>query len=268
MSDDLNRSLAPITVAGWAAIEAEAQGTLTAWLAARKLVDFTGPVGWQVSSVNLGRTAPIDLGPGAVTGQLRQLLPMVELRVPFSLSREELATVDRGNSSPDLAPLVKAARVMAGAEDRLVFDGHGDAGIWGVGGGGGNDTVQLGQSAEDLLAGFADAVGQLRRRGVEGPYAAAVGPDLHDRLQGAATGGRSALEMVRRTLGGPVIWAPTLGATALVLSRRGGDFEMTVGRDLSIGYQHHSATKVMLYLEQSLTFRALDPDAAVRLVSV
>ena len=65
-----------------------------------------------------------------------------------------------------------------------------------------------------------------------------------------------------------MVWAPTLGATALVLSRRGGDFELVVGRDLSIGYTHHSATKVQLYLEQSLTFRALDDAAAVRLVAV
>ena len=268
MSDDLNRGLAPITAAGWAAIEAEARGTLQAWLAGRKLVDFTGPLGWTASSVNLGRVAPMDLGPGSVQGQLRQVLPLVELKVDFSLSRDELGTVDRGNTAPDLAPLVTAARAMAGAEDRLIFDGHGDAGIWGVGGGGENDTVQLEDDPDALIAGFADAVSQLRRRGVQGPYAAAVGPDLHERLQAGTSGGRTLLDLVQRTLGGRVVWAPTLGSTALVLSRRGGDFELTVGRDLSLGYTNHTATKVQLYLQQSLTFRALDPDAAVRLVAV
>lgn len=268
MSDDLKRGLAPITAAGWAAIDDAARGTLKAWLAARRLVDFTGPLGWKASSVNLGRTVPMDLGPGDVRANLRQVLPMVELRVNFGLSREELDTVDRGNSAPDLGPLVKAARAMAGAEDRLVFDGHGDAGIWGVGGGGENDTVQLGTDASDLLGGFAYAVSQLRRRGVAGPFAAAVGPELHARLLATPIDGRTAFDVVGGVIGGDVVWAPTLGDTALVLSRRGGDFEMIVGRDLSIGYQNHSSTKVMLYLEQSLTFRALDPDAAVRLVSV
>jgi uncharacterized linocin/CFP29 family protein len=49
----------------------------------------------------------------------------------------------------------------------------------------------------------------------------------------------------------------------VVLSTRGGDFELVVGRDLSIGYTGHDATKVNLYLLESLTFRALSPEAAI-----
>ena len=55
----LLRSHGPITEAGWDAIDSEARRQLVAALAARKLVDFSGPHGWQHSSVNLGRTAPL-----------------------------------------------------------------------------------------------------------------------------------------------------------------------------------------------------------------
>ena len=51
-----------------------------------------------------------------------------------------------------------------------------------------------------------------------------------------------------------------------MLSIRGGDFELTVGRDLSVGYVSHTDSVVRLYLTESMTFRVLTPEAAVALV--
>jgi uncharacterized linocin/CFP29 family protein len=59
-----------------------------------------------------------------------------------------------------------------------------------------------------------------------------------------------------------VVWTPGVDG-AVVLSTRGGDFELVIGRDLSIGYSGHDATTVNLYLVESLTFRVLSPEAAV-----
>jgi uncharacterized linocin/CFP29 family protein len=70
---------------------------------------------------------------------------------------------------------------------------------------------------------------------------------------------------VRQLLDGPLVWAPAVNG-AVVLSLRGGDFELTVGQDLSIGYLTHSDTTVQLYLQDTLAFRALAPEAAVPLV--
>jgi uncharacterized linocin/CFP29 family protein len=50
-----------------------------------------------------------------------------------------------------------------------------------------------------------------------------------------------------------------------VLSQRGGDFELTIGQDFSIGYLSSDATSVSLYLEESLSFRINTPGAAVHL---
>jgi uncharacterized linocin/CFP29 family protein len=65
-------------------------------------------------------------------------------------------------------------------------------------------------------------------------------------------------------LDGPVVWAPAVDG-AIVVSQRGGDFELVVGQDISIGYTDHDAESVSLYLEESLTFRVDSPEAAVRL---
>lgn len=54
----------------------------------------------------------------------------------------------------------------------------------------------------------------------------------------------------------------------MVLSLRGGDFELVLGRDVSLGYDSHDADDVRLYLEESVTFRLPGPEAAVVLEPV
>jgi uncharacterized linocin/CFP29 family protein len=69
---------------------------------------------------------------------------------------------------------------------------------------------------------------------------------------------------VRDLIDGPLVWAPGLDG-AVVLSMRGGDFQLTVGQDFSIGYLDHDAERVRLYIEESFTFWLQTPEAAVPL---
>ena len=52
---------------------------------------------------------------------------------------------------------------------------------------------------------------------------------------------------------------------AVILSQRGGDFDLTIGQDYSIGYLTSDATTVQLYIEESLAFHINTPEAAVHL---
>ena len=82
----LRRNVAPISDKGWEEIEGEAREVLEINLAGRRLVDFTGPLGWETAAVNLGRTNPVDAPPvEGVRASLRRSLPMVELESSFSL---------------------------------------------------------------------------------------------------------------------------------------------------------------------------------------
>jgi uncharacterized linocin/CFP29 family protein len=47
------------------------------------------------------------------------------------------------------------------------------------------------------------------------------------------------------------------------MATRGGDYEITVGQDLSIGYAVHDRENVELYLTESFTFRVLEEKAAI-----
>src|ERR1700744_5056269 len=119
----LFRNKAPITPAGWEEIENEAKRTLRALLAARRVVDFRGPKGWSASDVELGRADPIESPPGSsdVQSRLRRIQPLVELRIPFDVSRAELDAIDRGARDPDLDAVTAAAREIAIPEDRSIF---------------------------------------------------------------------------------------------------------------------------------------------------
>jgi uncharacterized linocin/CFP29 family protein len=260
--------MAPISSAAWSEIESEAKRTLQAMLAARKLVDFEGPLGWQASAVSLGRAEAVGESPQAgVEARLRQVQPLVELRVPFELSREELEAVARGAEDLDLDPVREAARSAALAEDRAIFHGYPAAGIGGIVPAAARSRCAITEDYTAYLGSVAEALYKLRNAGVGGPYAIALGPRCFTGLSKTMLGGFPAIDQLKRLLDGPIVSAPAVDG-AVVMSLRGGDFELTVGQDFSIGYLEHDATTVRLYLQESMTFRVLSPEAAVPLAYV
>jgi uncharacterized linocin/CFP29 family protein len=264
---DLRRELAPISTVAWKAIDAEASAHLKVILAARRIVDFTGPVGWTVSAVELGRTQPLAKPPReGVSAALRRVQRLVELRACFELSRRELDAIERGAKDVDLDPLRHAARAIGVAEDKIIFHGYPEAEIQGIFDACASASLTLTRDYEKYPLVVSEALSKLRTAGVGGPYALALGPDCYQGLTATVTpAGFPVLKHVERLIDGPVFWAPGIQG-ALLASLRGGDLELIIGRDLSIGYEEHTATTVRFYLEESMTFRVLSEEAAVPLV--
>jgi uncharacterized linocin/CFP29 family protein len=258
----LYRELAPITGEAWDVIDAEARARLTTFLAARKLVDFSGPHGWTTSAYNLGRVTPLADPAPDVAGLARQVQPLVELRTDFDLSRAVVDSIARGAPDPDLDPVVDAARRMAFAEDNAVFNGYAAGAIQGICEASPHPAIPMPDDFDRFPTAAAQAIGILREAGVSGPYAIALGPGPYTGLTETSYGGYPVLNHVRLLLEGPVVWAPAVEC-AVVLSVRGGDFELMSGQDLSIGYVTHDADTVRLSLQESFTFRSLTPEAAV-----
>ncbi len=263
--DHLLRELAPIPAAAWSEIESEARSRLTPHLAARRLVDFRGPHGWTYSATNLGRVQRVAAAGDGVELRARQVLPVVEARVPFQVSRVEIEAVERGALDADWGDLERAARQAALVENRSVFSGWAEAGLTGIVEASSHDPLPFGADAQSYPSVVARAVDQLRRDGIDGPYALAIGPEGYTRIvETTENGGYLLLDHLRRILDGPVTWAPGVEG-AIVLSQRGGDFLLDVGEDIAIGYASHDADSVTLYLEETFTFRVVEPGAAVPL---
>jgi len=260
----LHRDLAPVSADAWAAIETEVRRALTTFLTARRLVDFNGPHGYAMSALDLGRTAPAHEVPGeSVSVAVRESQPLVELRRPFEIAWEELDAVDRGATSIDLAPAVAAARSIALVEDGLVFHGMDAAAIHGISSESVHAPVAAGGNASAVPPAVARALTTLQRAGVEGPYAVAMGTPCYTRVVEGTDDGYPVLKHLRLVLdGGLPIHAPALDG-AVVVSLRGGDFELVVGEDLALGYAGRNETGVTFFIEETMLFRVNGPEAAV-----
>jgi uncharacterized linocin/CFP29 family protein len=261
----LLRSLAPISDTAWKELDGEARKRLAPALAARKLVDFSGPHGWDYSATNIGRVVALESAPcDGVTGAQRRVLPLVELRAHFELALSELRDIDRGADDADLEPLDRAAHQIAVAENTAVFHGW-EGVIEGIAEASPHKGITLGNQPDAYRRPVAAAVERLLHCGISGPYGLALGGEEYQRVvEGAEHGGYPLLEHLRNILDGPIIWAPGVDG-AVVVSLRGGDFVFESGEDLSIGYDGHDAATVRLYLEESFSFHVATPEAAVPL---
>ncbi|HEX3947530.1 MAG TPA: family 1 encapsulin nanocompartment shell protein [Acidimicrobiales bacterium] len=259
----LLRSHAPITEEGWGELDEEARERLVPALAARKLVDFSGPRGWQYSATNLGRTQTVPASAEGLRARQRKVLPLVELRAEFAIAREELLDADRGAADIELGALDGAVRNIALAENVAVFHGWPAAGITGISQASPHEALELGTGYADYPGRVAKAVQTLLTDGISGPYGLALGPDGYTGVvETTEHGGLVVFDHLHQILDGPIVWAPGVEG-AVVVSLRGGDFLFESGQDLSIGYDHHDADQVFLYLEESFSFRVATPEAAV-----
>jgi uncharacterized linocin/CFP29 family protein len=262
----LLRELAPISDDAWEQIDAEARRSLKHFLAARRLIDFTGPLGWDSSAIGLGRIDRIAEPPAeGVDAARRNVLPMIEFRSPFSLASGELAAAERGANDLDLSAVIAASRSAALAEDGALFHGYGPGGINGIIPSSPHQAIAIGDDYAIYPKHVAKAVALLRETGIAGPYAIAVGARCFTGvIETTEHGGYPVFEHLRNILGGEVIWAPAVDG-AVIVSQRGGDYEISVGQDLSIGYSLAGADSVELYIEESFAFHINTPEAAVHL---
>jgi uncharacterized linocin/CFP29 family protein len=264
--NNLYRELAPVSASAWAGIEEEAKRTFARHAAARKAVDVTGPDGLALAGMGTGHVTTIDPPAGGVTASLRDWRPVVELRVPFTLSRSQIDSVERGALDPDWQPVKDAAKKIAFAEDQAVFDGYAAAQITGVRQSSSNPALALPGEVRDYPDVVSKSVSQLRLAGVGGPYSLLLSADAWTAVSETSDHGYPIREHLARVLDGDIIWAPAIDG-ALLLSARGGDYELRLGQDLSIGYQSHDADSVHLYFTESFTFAAYTTEASVPITS-
>ena len=260
--NNLHRELAPISDKAWAQVEQEASRTLKRHLAARRVVDVLGPKGLELSAIGTGHLHQIQAPSDGIQAAQREAKALVELRVPFELTRQAIDDVERGATDSDWSSVKEAARKIAFAEDRSVFDGYPAAGIQGIREGNSNPAVALPSNVKDYPGAVAQAVSQLRLAGVNGPYALVLGARAYTAASGVSDEGYPVFHHIERVVDGGIIWAPGIEG-GFVVTTRSGDFELDIGQDISIGYRSHSSTVVELYFQETFTFRLLTTEAAV-----
>ena len=264
--NNLYRELAPINEGAWSQIEEEAARTLKRYLAARRVVDVKGPGGSMLSAVGTGHLTNVEAPAEGIIARQREVKALVELRVPFQLDRQAIDDVERGANDSDWQPLKDAAKRIAFAEDRAIFEGYAAASIEGIRKSSSNSPMTLPQDVVHYPDVIAEALSQLRLAGVNGPYSVLLGADAYTALSEASDHGYPVIQHIQRLVNEEIVWAPAIDG-AFVLTKRGGDFELHLGQDVSIGYLSHTDKVVSLYLQESLTFLMLTSEASVAIAA-
>jgi uncharacterized linocin/CFP29 family protein len=259
--DILRKSMAPICDKAWEEIYDTAKEVLSSVLSARKFVDVDGPRGWDFPALSLGR---VDV-PGGQNGEVQygihQVLPLIETRVPFELNIWELDNIARGAKDIDLDNMEEAARKLARFEEDAIYNGFKAGNIKGIKDCSDHEALTLPDDDDEIIGVISEAIAKLKTASVEGPYSLVLNTEQWQRFNSSGKG-YPLRKRVESLLGGSIIMAPYID-NAYLVSERGGDFEMVIGQDISIGYESHNQKSVQLYFTESFTFQCVDPAAVV-----
>lgn len=262
--NNLYRDLAPVTDVAWAQIEQEAARTFKRHIAGRRVVDVTGPGGPTAAALGTGHLRDVASPADGVITHLRDSKPLVRLRVPFTVTREDVDDVERGAQDSNWDPVKSAAKRLAFSEDRAIFEGYAAASIEGIRSASSNPALALPDDPLGIPDVISQALSELRLAGVDGPYAVLLSASVYTKVSETSDHGYPIREHLNRLVDGEIIWAPAIDG-AFVLSTRGGDFDLHLGTDVAIGYLSHDAENLQLYLQETMTFQCYTAEASVAL---
>ncbi|MGY4648334.1 family 1 encapsulin nanocompartment shell protein [Mycobacterium sp. URHB0021] len=264
--NNLYRELAPVTDAAWQEIETEATRTFKRHIAGRRVVDVSDAGGPVTAAISTGHLTDVAAPSDGVIAHLRAAKPLVRLRVPFTVTRDAIDDVERGSQDSDWDSVKEAAQKLAFVEDRAIFEGYPAASIEGIRACSSNPALALPDDPREIPDVMAQALSELRLAGVDGPYCVLLSAEVYTKVSETTEHGYPIREHLSRLVDGEIIWAPAIDG-AFVLSTRGGDFDLQLGTDVSIGYLSHDAETVQLYLEETMTFLCYTAEASVALTA-
>ena len=193
---------------------------------------------------------------------VNRVLPLVESRAVFELDIWELDNISRGAKDPELAPLDLAAREIALFEEKAVYSGLAATGIEGLSSARGSTSPLESEDPRGIVKAISEAVFILKEKAVEGPYAFVASPALWRIVYGGVPGYPTSKHVTN--LVDQVILSTQ--DDSYVVSTRGGDLELVLGQDFSLGFEERNGDKVRLFLAESFTFRVISPEAVVQIV--
>ena len=254
------KNMAPITEAAWKEITEQTSRILNIYLTARKFVDIEGPAGLEQGGVSTGRLIlPKNNSQDGVNFGIREVVPFVEIRKPFELEIWELDNLSRGAKDVNLKSLENAAKEIALIEDKAIYTGFEEANIKGLEKSASRKKIAFPNDPNDFLKRIGAEVIELQKDGVEGPYTLVLNDKKWQELINLAKG-YPILKQLEDIIKGRIIINHSIEHSYLV-AERGGDFELSLGQDISIGYDSHTNENVKLYFTESFTFRVLSPEA-------
>lgn len=258
--DILRRESAQLSDRVWKELDRPAVTAAKNVMTARRIATFDGPRGWDYIATPLGTMKACETQEGKAVVCVPEVALLAQLRADFSLAWSTVEAFERGGPALDTAAAEDAAREVGLAEDRLAYSGNP------VGTGfleeADSPRIRLGSWSDPahVLADLVRAVETLDRLAVPGPYEAVLSPDRYYAYLAAANRGYPVTRHTRAIIA-DVHRSLVMQNGGALFSTRGGDFILTVGGDLAVGYRSHDRDALHLFCVETLAPQTLSPDA-------
>lgn len=260
--DILKRNLSPLTENAWEEIDDQARLIIKGNLSTRSAADISGPHGWEFGAVPTGRIQLADKPAEGVPYGIREVLPLVEIRIPFTLDLREMDSISRGLKDPDLDAVDEAGRKAAIFEEKAVYYGFKPGQIEGIAQASPHKPLSLTKNASEYPEIIEEGLVTIEGEGIGGPFDLVLGNTPYQTVMAGDERGFPLKKRIEDIIRGDLRWSPVVKGGVL-MSRRGGDYLLTLGQDFSIGYTNHTSDTVELYITESMTFQVLEPAAAI-----
>ena len=255
------KTLEPIPREAWDEIKEAAIDVLKSALSARKVIELEGPKGMDHPAVSLGRLDIVEGKQKGVRHGIHRILPMIELRSPFTLDIEEVETIARGARDADLDPVEQAAANLAKSEDTIIYQGYKKAGIPGIVSSTENEKIKWPDQLQDIPAAIIRGILTLQNQHIDGPYSLILDSDKWARIH-TMTGNYPLKKQIEEVIDGQICLNKNTG-DSMIITERADDFSMTLGKDISLGYDYQDQEKLHLFLMESFTFFVAEPRACI-----
>ena len=258
--DILRRDSARLSDRVWKELDEAAATAARHVMTARRIATFDGPRGWDYIATPLGTMKACETHEGKAIICVPEIALLAQIRADFGLPWSAIEAFERGGPALDTAPAEDAAREVGLAEDRVAYAGQ----PVGTGFLEGDESprFRLGDWSDParVLADVLGAVETLDRLAVPGPYEAVLSPERYYAYLAAANRGYPVTRHAKGIVA-DVHRSLVMQDGGALFSMRGGDFILTVGGDLAVGYRSHDRDALHLFCVETLAPQTLSPDA-------
>lgn len=262
MENILMRHDAPLTPEQWRLIDATVNEVVNRMVVGRQILDLYGPLGFGAYTVPLYTYSSPEAEP--VRATVSRQLPLSTLMKDFIITAKDLELMNTGQPF-DTAPIAAAATQVALAEDKLIFDGNTDEGVPGLFTAAGRQTLALGDWNKEgqALADVASATAMLISAGFYPPYAVAMHPLLHAKLQ-RVYGKRGILEseLLEQQATAGIFASPAVAEDkVLIIAAQVQYVDLAVGLDIATGFVETTNLEHHFRIMETLALRIKQPGA-------
>lgn len=259
----LKKTTAPLSDIVWAEMQQQASEVFKNDLTARSFLDIEEPEELKSDGVSTGNLIlPRDGMKNGIDYARKEILPFVEVKKHFQLSREEVRNLEKGYENVSLQPLTNAAKEIAHFEENAIYNGFGFGKIRGLKEIALRKNIPLSYDPEMFLKTLTNEISRLIEKGIARPFILVINQKLWDNVN-FISDGFPVYTFLEDILEGPVIRSPFLSEKSFLITEHSGDFVLSLGKDFSIVFDEYIDDVVKFHFLESFTFRALNREAVV-----